>query len=95
MAASSLTPGCLTPRRFEGGTGTCLSGDVGEAPTVAGYLQELGRAVSTSLYFVVGNHDFYRRSFRGALADVDAHSRRDERLVLLTGVGTNSQTPLI
>ena len=39
-----------------------LGGDIAEAPTFLGYLREMQRAFQVPLYFVLGNHDFYRSS---------------------------------
>lgn len=40
-----------------------ITGDIGEAPDVAVYLNALGDHVGRPVYFVLGNHDFYRGSF--------------------------------
>jgi 3',5'-cyclic AMP phosphodiesterase CpdA len=47
-----------------------VSGDIGEAPSVLGYLDELANWVSTPLFFVLGNHDFYRGSIRRVVSEV-------------------------
>lgn len=39
-----------------------ISGDIGEADSVQRYLAELEAALQTPIYFVLGNHDFYRGS---------------------------------
>jgi len=36
-----------------------LTGDIAEAPTVAPLLEEMANALNTTIYFVLGNHDFY------------------------------------
>lgn len=40
-----------------------ITGDIGEAPDVPVYLNALGDHVERPVYFVLGNHDFYRGSF--------------------------------
>jgi len=40
-----------------------ITGDIAEAPTLARHLQVLSDGVSVPIYFVLGNHDFYRGSF--------------------------------
>lgn len=40
-----------------------LSGDIAEAPTIIEYLTEIERGLKVPVYFVLGNHDFYRSSF--------------------------------
>jgi len=39
-----------------------LGGDIGTAPTILGYLNDIQRTVRKPVYFVLGNHDFYRGS---------------------------------
>ncbi len=40
--------------------GVLISGDIAEAPCLAGILNEMVRYVDKSIYFVLGNHDYYR-----------------------------------
>ena len=47
-----------------------ISGDIAEAPSFALYLQEMQEALERPVYFVLGNHDFYR----GSLATVRERS---------------------
>jgi predicted MPP superfamily phosphohydrolase len=50
-----------------------VTGDTAEAPTLAGFLDGLAAAARAPVYFVLGNHDFYRSS----LQDVRAAVQRD------------------
>jgi hypothetical protein len=43
-----------------------IGGDIGEADSVAPILAEFASAIEIPLYFVLGNHDFYR----GSIANV-------------------------
>src|SRR5579862_2107772 len=43
-----------------------ITGDIGEAPDVAEYLNILHTHLDRPIYFVLGNHDFYR----GSIIDV-------------------------
>ena len=61
-----------------------FSGDLGEAPTVGTYLQELDTLLPVPLYFVLGNHDFYRGSIAGVTDELEALSRTRNGLVWLT-----------
>lgn len=45
-----------------GADAVLLGGDIGESHDVAFYLTELAEAVQRPIYFVLGNHDFYRGS---------------------------------
>jgi hypothetical protein len=54
-----------------------IAGDIGEAPTVRFYLQEIAAALRIPIYFVLGNHDFYRGSIavvRASIAEQAAGS---------------------
>ena len=42
-----------------------IGGDIGEADSVTGILAEFAAAVEVPIYFVLGNHDFYRGSIAG------------------------------
>lgn len=42
------------------GDALLLTGDIAEAPSVGPILQEMHAAVKKPIYFVLGNHDFYR-----------------------------------
>ena len=47
-----------------------ITGDIGEAPNVAIYLNMLDSRLARPIYFVVGNHDFYRGSIPAVRAKV-------------------------
>ena len=49
-----------------------LSGDIDEADDVVRHLDLLETAVQRPVYFVLGNHDFYRGSIAGVRASVEA-----------------------
>src|SRR3954462_5685103 len=49
-----------------------ISGDIGEAPDVAWRLRDFAIRVSCPIYFVLGNHDFYRGSFAGVREKIQA-----------------------
>lgn len=40
-----------------------ITGDIGEAPNVVMYLNQLDNYLERPIYFVLGNHDFYRGDF--------------------------------
>jgi Icc-related predicted phosphoesterase len=69
------------------------SGDIGEADNVAVYLHTIAERVSRPVYFVLGNHDFYRGSIAGVREKVQAlcsvtpnlHWLPDAGVVPLTG----------
>ncbi|MCC5791287.1 MAG: metallophosphoesterase [Legionellaceae bacterium] len=40
--------------------GVLISGDIAEAPSIKEILQELAGFIEKPIYFVLGNHDYYR-----------------------------------
>src|SRR4051794_2467983 len=57
--------------------GMLLSGDIGEAPDVAYYLQSLDTPFQKPIYFVHGNHDFYGGSMAAVRENIGyLHDRR-------------------
>jgi 3',5'-cyclic-AMP phosphodiesterase len=47
-----------------------IGGDIGEAPDVTFHLNTLSSRLQRPIYFVLGNHDFYRGSIAGVRATV-------------------------
>lgn len=43
-----------------GATHVLIGGDIGEAPSVVGYLEALGERLRRPIFFVLGNHDYYK-----------------------------------
>jgi 3',5'-cyclic-AMP phosphodiesterase len=64
-----------------------LSGDIGEADDVCHLLNALDTVVQRPVYFVLGNHDFYRGSIAGVRADVEALCSACPNLHWLPGSG--------
>ena len=52
-----------------------VGGDIGESPNFVAYLDELAVRIARPVYFVLGNHDFYR----GSIAAVREEARRLSR----------------
>ncbi|MDX1946661.1 MAG: metallophosphoesterase [Pirellulaceae bacterium] len=46
--------------RVENPDAVLISGDIGEAPNIVKYLQVIDQTLQLPVYFVLGNHDFYR-----------------------------------
>jgi len=51
-------------REQPGAVGLIVTGDIAEAPSVERTLEDLASGFSRPLYFVLGNHDYYRGSFQ-------------------------------
>jgi predicted MPP superfamily phosphohydrolase len=70
-----------------------ITGDIGESRSVAGFLREMEGVLRKPIYFVLGNHDFYR----GSIADVRRHiaelTERSEYLTYLSAAGVVELTP--
>ena len=70
-----------------------VSGDIGESTDVAGYLQEMAEVVRRPVYFVLGNHDFYRGSIAGTRQEVTQLAAASDWLVYLNACGPVALSP--
>jgi predicted phosphohydrolase len=77
-----------------GASSVVLSGDIAEGPTLKFYLGVLEKSLTIPIYFVLGNHDFYRSSIRKvrALAAELTHSSKQLRWLPEVGVVELSPT---
>ncbi|MGO9261086.1 MAG: metallophosphoesterase family protein [Bryobacteraceae bacterium] len=57
-----------------------VGGDIGEADSVARFLTEIESALGVPIYFVLGNHDFYRSSIAATRATVSRLAAASPRL---------------
>lgn len=88
----------LTIQRFfesvaEKADAVAISGDIAESTAVYHYLRGIDQIVKKPVYFVLGNHDFYRGSIsqvRRLVADVATESKY---LKYLTALGVEEMTP--
>lgn len=71
--------------RAEGAEAAVVTGDIAEAPSLAELLREMGDALDCPLYFVLGNHDFYRGDVASVREAARALSQAHPRLRYLTG----------
>jgi predicted phosphohydrolase len=67
--------------------GVLIGGDIAQAPTVCTYLARFESALSCPVYFVLGNHDYYRGSIASVRAAVAELTDRSERLCWLNTAG--------
>ncbi len=58
-----------------------ISGDIGESPQIIGTLKEMEQIVRKPIYFVLGNHDFYRGSIANTRNEVARLAEQSEFLV--------------
>lgn len=59
-----------------------LSGDIAEAPSIKHLLQELSDFIERPIYFVLGNHDYYR-------GQIDTIRREMEALTQSQHIGSD------
>src|SRR3954453_9817370 len=64
-----------------------ISGDIGEADDVTEYLEAVAGKVQRPVYFVLGNHDFYRGSIAGVRERVRALCAATQNLHYLADAG--------
>lgn len=64
-----------------------ICGDISEAPTVGQHLKLLERELQLSVYFVLGNHDFYFGSIAGVSREIAALCQKAKNLCWLTTAG--------
>ena len=70
-----------------------ISGDIGESTDVVGFLREMEEVLQRPIYFVLGNHDFYRGSITTTREAVARLATESEYLVYLTANGVVELTP--
>lgn len=64
-----------------------IAGDIGEAPSITGYLEILENELQCPIYFVLGNHDFYFGSITDVHLKVRNLTQHSHRLNWLTDIG--------
>ena len=64
-----------------------LGGDIAEAPTLEPILRQLVRKLARPIYFVLGNHDYYRGSIADVREIAARLTREVEELVWLPAAG--------
>src|SRR6266540_239904 len=68
--------------------GVVLTGDIAIAPTVLDRVGEMERAIGAPVWFVLGNHDYYK----GSIAEVRSRAARTPRWLHASGVVTLDAT---
>jgi 3',5'-cyclic-AMP phosphodiesterase len=70
-----------------------ISGDMAEYPGIIDVLTEMEQVWQKPVYFVLGNHDFYRGSIRRTRADVAELAAQRRFLIYLTATGVVELSP--
>ena len=69
-----------------------VSGDIGESHDVVRYLREMEDVIRKPIYFVLGNHDFYRGSIAKTRVEVADVAQQTRHLKYLTAMGVTELT---
>jgi predicted MPP superfamily phosphohydrolase len=69
-----------------------ISGDIAEAPSILPLMDILDRKLGCPIYFVLGNHDYYRGSITDTRDRVRTWSRQSRRTRWLPDIGVTSLT---
>lgn len=64
-----------------------ITGDISEAPWLDDHLEALEKALDVPIYFVLGNHDYYRGSIKVVRDEMRALSKRSKHLRWLPAAG--------
>ncbi len=70
-----------------------ISGDIGESHDLVEYLREMDEVIQKPVYFVLGNHDFYRGSIATTRQDVVDVCKQLKHLNYLTANGVVELMP--
>ncbi|MGK5095542.1 metallophosphoesterase [Deltaproteobacteria bacterium TL4] len=73
--------------------GILISGDIGEAPDVCDFLQRMDRYWECPIFFVLGNHDYYKGSIENVRADLQPLLSASKKLHYLTVCEPLALTP--
>lgn len=63
--------------------GVLLSGDIAEAPSIKNILQELSNFIKKPIYFILGNHDYYRGQINEVRCEMTRLTESSEHLFWL------------
>lgn len=69
-----------------------ITGDIGEADSLGSYVSRMAETLDRPIYFVLGNHDFYRGTIAAVRGEMQGMSREDHRIVYLSSTGIQPLT---
>ena len=72
--------------RKKGSDAVLISGDIGVAENTTNYLTQIAAKCAVPIYFVLGNHDFYRGSIKQVRANVSRLCQRKSDLFWLSEI---------
>ena len=85
FAAAEVVRHLIRRIAASGAEALLLSGDIAEAHDVSFWVRHLAEELSLPVYFVLGNHDYYRGSIDGVRSAVQAACQRTPGLTWLGG----------
>lgn len=85
--SDAVVEGFLQSIRDTGCDAVVATGDLSTAPELDEHLTRLERALERPVYFVLGNHDYYRGSIEGVRAAVTARCRSSQWLRWMPAAG--------
>ena len=72
-----------------------ITGDIAEGDSVAKYLAEMAEAFGVPIYFVLGNHDFYRANIRVVRGDIPRAHKRATYMAAVPSVQLTDRVTMI
>ncbi|HEX4044704.1 MAG TPA: metallophosphoesterase [Gammaproteobacteria bacterium] len=67
--------------------GVLISGDIAEAPNLVDILNEMAKYINKPIYFVLGNHDYYRGQINEVHDAITALTKEHDKLFWLPAAG--------
>ena len=64
-----------------------ITGDIAEAPSIVDILNEMASVITKPIYFILGNHDYYRGKIKETRDELIALSKTNEHLFWLPASG--------
>ena len=89
----ALTMGQLLESATKKSDAVAISGDIAESHNVCHYLRQVEETVQKPIYFVLGNHDFYRGSISQVRRVVSGLASESKHLKYLTAMGVEELAP--
>lgn len=75
------------------GDALLITGDIAESHSLVATLRQIAQGAAKPIYYVLGNHDFYRGSIASTRAAAIEAGRDEPRLVYLTSAGIVELSP--
>ena len=91
--ALSVREQLLMPTPDEDPAGVLITGDISEAPHLVHHLSILEKIIQMPIYFVLGNHDYYRSSFDAVKSTMEELTAKSKFLKWLPCCDVISLTP--